>query len=62
MEEKILREEFAQFRGQPVSLQLVQLPTKTFEIRFRMLGIPVTAPFKQESRAQAYFEYLKKNT
>lgn len=60
MQEKILREEIFQFRGRPVPLRVVQLPSGTFETRLLTPGMSIIAPFRQEERAQAYFEHLKK--
>lgn len=60
MKEKVLKEEFSQFRGNSVPLRLVQSLEGAFEVRFQIPGMSFTAPFKQEAAAQAYFEHLKK--
>lgn len=60
MKEKILREEIYQFRGRPVPLRVVQLPSGKYETRFEIPGFALRAPFSQEKSAQAYFERLKK--
>lgn len=60
MEERVLKEEFFEFRGKSVPLRVVRLSSGKFETQLLIPGISIRAPFAQESRARAYFEHLKK--
>lgn len=59
MKEKILKEEIFKFKGKPVPLRVVRLPSGKFETQLLIPGMSIRAPFTQEGLAQAYFERLK---